>query len=285
MSLLPWYRYPLWDDPLDPFFMYPIDFFDPWFDIGLFPPFSSATRSFRWIKEQERIRYKSTNVSSNTKSLPPPRRIPPPEKFRVQLDVSGFKPESVKTRIEGAKIIVEAKEEDREARGDFQLRELRKSYDLPGYADANDLVSHVAPNNMLFIEVPITKSETERRLERVKTDSRSLVRFSDQNASALDDAGFLGSSDFQRRIVDKGNNQKQLELTVNMKDYKPEEIKLSVKFNILSVRGEHRYNDGARFERSYFFKTTTLPRGAQVDLIQSTFADDGQLKIEIPIID
>ncbi|CAF4015449.1 unnamed protein product [Rotaria magnacalcarata] len=138
---------------------------------------------------------------------------------------------------------------------------------------------------MLFIEVPITKSETERRLERVKTDSRSLVRFSDQNASALDDAGFLGSSDFQRRIVDKGNNQKQLELTVNMKDYKPEEIKLSVKFNILSVRGEHRYNDGARFERSYFFKTTTLPRGAQVDLIQSTFADDGQLKIEIPIID
>ncbi|CAF4715021.1 unnamed protein product, partial [Rotaria magnacalcarata] len=56
------------------------------------------------------------------------------EKFRVQLNVAGFNPESIKTKVEGRKVIVEAKQEDRLPDGDFHTRELRKSYELPEHA-------------------------------------------------------------------------------------------------------------------------------------------------------
>jgi HSP20 family molecular chaperone IbpA len=138
---------------------------------------------------------------------------------------------------------------------------------------------------MLVVEVPIQNPENERRLEEAKKDGRSLSQFGQYRDPLFDYLGFLGGSDFQSRIVDKGNNQKQLEMTVGMKNYKPEEIKVSVKNNELIVQGEHRHKDENRSERSFFFKSTMLPPGTQVDQLQSHLNDDGQLKIEVPFIE
>lgn len=142
MALLPIYRDPFFDDPFDPFFFYPIDFYDPWFDLPPLPPSPSIRRSFRSVREHRRTIYRSKSITRSPPPLalpplpppPPPPPAIPPQRFRVQLDVTGFKSESIKTRIEGSQLIIEAKEEDRQARGDFHLRELRKSYDLPGCA-------------------------------------------------------------------------------------------------------------------------------------------------------
>jgi hypothetical protein len=40
---------------------------------------------------------------------------------------------------------------------------------------------------------------------------------------------------------------------------------VSGKNNELIVQGEHQHKDDNRSERSFFFKSTTLPRGTQVD--------------------
>ncbi|CAF4952865.1 unnamed protein product, partial [Rotaria magnacalcarata] len=210
---------------------------------------------------------------------------PHAEKFRVQLNVAGFNPESIKTKVEGRKVIVEAKQEDRQPDGDFHTRELRKSYELPEHADAAHLASYVTPNNMLVIEVPIKNPEAERRLQQAGDNTQRLAQFGLYRDPFFDYTGFLGGSDFQPVIVDKGNNQKQLELTVGMKDYKPQEIKVSVKNNELIVQGEHRHKDENRSERSFFFKSTTLPPGTQIDQLQSHLTDDGQLKIEAPFVE
>jgi HSP20 family molecular chaperone IbpA len=138
---------------------------------------------------------------------------------------------------------------------------------------------------MLVVEVPIRNPEQERRLEQAKKDNQNLVQFGQYRDPLFDYAGFLGGSDFQPRIVDKGNNQKQLEMTVGMKNYKPQEIKVSVKNNELIVQGEHQYKDENRSERSFFFKSATLPPGTQVDQLQSHLTEDGQLKIEAPFIE
>jgi HSP20 family molecular chaperone IbpA len=138
---------------------------------------------------------------------------------------------------------------------------------------------------MLVVEVPIQNPENERRLQEAKKDGRSLSQFGQYRDPLFDYLGFLGGSDFQSRIVDKGNNQKQLEMTVGMKNYRPEEIKVSVKNNELIVKGEHRHKDENRSERSFFFKSTMLPPGTQVDQLQSHLNDDGQLKIEVPFIE
>jgi HSP20 family molecular chaperone IbpA len=153
------------------------------------------------------------------------------------------------------------------------------------FIDASRLASYVTPNNMLVVEVPIQNPERERQLEKAKKDNQSLAQFGQYRHPLFDYAGFLGGSDFHPRIVDKGNNQKQLEMTVGMKNYRPEEIKVSVKNNELIVQGEHRHKDKNRSERSYFFKSTTLPPGTQVEQLQSRLTDDGQLTIEAPFVE
>lgn len=140
---------------------------------------------------------------------------------------------------------------------------------------------------MLIIEAPIHNPHNERRLNETKTnkDEQSLTQFGQHRHPCFDYWGFLSGSDFEPRIIDKGNNEKQLEMTFAMKDYKPDEIKVSVKNNELIVQGEHRHKDGNRSERSFFYKSTRLPPGTQVDGLQSHLTDDGHLKIEAPYVE
>jgi len=138
---------------------------------------------------------------------------------------------------------------------------------------------------MLVIEAPIRNPETERRLAQTTNENQNLTQFGQYRDPLFDYLGFLGGSDFQSRIVDKGNNQKQLEMSVGMKNYRPEEIKVSVKNNELIVQGEHQHKDENRSERSFFYKSTTLPPGTQVDQLKTHLNDDGQLKIEAPFIE
>ena len=151
--------------------------------------------------------------------------------------------------------------------------------------DASRLASYVTPNHILVVEVPIRNPETERRLEQAKKENQSLTQFGQHLDRFFDYAGFLGGSDFQPRIVDKGNNEKQLEMSVGMKNYRPQEIKVSVKNNELIVQGEHQHKDANRSERSFFFKSVVLPPGTQVDQLQSHLDHDGQLKIEAPFVE
>ncbi len=138
---------------------------------------------------------------------------------------------------------------------------------------------------MLVVEVPIHNPETERRLQQAKKENQSLTQFGQHRDPLFDYISFLGGSDFQSRIVDQGNNQKQLEMTIGMKNYRPQEIKVSVKNNELIVQGEHQHKDENRSERAFFFKSTVLPPGTQVDQLRSYLDDDGQLKIEAPYIE
>jgi HSP20 family molecular chaperone IbpA len=280
MSFFPIHRYRLFDDPFDRFFGDQLDFFDPWRDFDTFPTaLAIRPNAFRWINQPQSLTH------SQNRNVQPSLRAPNAEKFRVQLNVAGFNPETINTKVEGRKVIVEAKQEDRQSDGDYNIRQLRKTYDLPEHADATRLASYVTPNKMLIVEVPIQNPENERRLQEAKKDSRSLSQFGQYRDPLFDYFGFLGGSDFQSRIVDQGNNQKQLEMTLGMKNYKPEEIKVSVKNNELIVQGEHRHKDENRSERAYFFKSTMLPPGTQVDQLQSHLNDDGQLKIEVPFIE
>ncbi|CAF0861166.1 unnamed protein product, partial [Adineta ricciae] len=222
MAYFPIRRYRLFDDPFDRFFGDQLDLFDPWRDFDTFPTaLSVRPNAFRWVNEPLRLTHGN---HSNAPTSPAPHA----EKFRVQLNVAGFNPETIKTKVDGRKIVVEAKQEDRQPDGDFSVREIRKTYELPEHADAQHMASYVTPNNMLVIEAPIRNPETERRIQQAKNDNQNLAQFGQYRDPLFDYAGFLGGSDFQPRIVDKGNNQKQLEMNLGMKNFKPQEIKVSV---------------------------------------------------------
>ena len=145
MSYFPVTHYRSFNDPYDRFFGDQLHFFDPWRDFDTFPTaLSTQPSSFRWINQPRRISRTSSSfqtTSGNTNSgntlIPVATSISTPtlsEKFRVQLNVAGFNPETIKTKVEGRKVTVEAKQEDRQGEGDYSIREIRKTYELPEHA-------------------------------------------------------------------------------------------------------------------------------------------------------
>jgi len=290
MSHFPVTHYRLFNDPFDRFFNDQLHLFDPWRDFDTFPTaLSTIPNSFRWINEPRRSAFsRSSFHSSGNNTLAPTisTSIVPAlsEKFRVQLNVAGFNPETIRTRVEGRKVIVEAKQEDRQSAGDYSLREIRKTYDLPEHADEANLASFVTPNNMLVVEVPVNPPRLERRPSQTIADTQALAHFGAFRDPLFDYPGFIASPDFRPRIVD-ASGQKKIQLSIGMRNYRPEQIKVSVKNNELVVQGENNYNDNNRSERSFFTKSISLPPGTNVDQIQSFLNNDGQLEIEAPFIE
>ncbi|CAF0899848.1 unnamed protein product [Adineta steineri] len=300
MSHFPITHYRVFNDPHDRFFDDQLHLFDPWRDFDTFPTtLSTASSPFRWINQPHRLNRSSSTSSSSFhttsgnsgsgNTLLPLTTITTPalsEKFRVQLNVDGFTPESIKTRVEGRKVIVEAKQEDRQGDGNYSIREIRKTYDLPEHADANNLASFVTPNNMLVVEVPVTHPHIERRLSQTLADTNTLAQFGQYRDPVFDYAGFIGSSDFRPRIIDTNiNGQKQLKMALAVKNYRPEQIKVSVKNDELIIQAENTYNDNNRSERSFLTKSISLPPGTKVDQLRSFLNADGQLEIEAPFFE
>jgi HSP20 family molecular chaperone IbpA len=135
---------------------------------------------------------------------------------------------------------------------------------------------------MLIVEVPINAPQIERRPSQVVADTNALTQFGQFRDPIFDYHGFVGSSDFHPRIVDINNGQKQLKMAIEAKNYRPEQIKVSVKNNELHVQAENVYNDNNRSERSFLTKSITLPPGTQVEQLRSYLNSDGQLEIEAP---
>jgi HSP20 family molecular chaperone IbpA len=138
---------------------------------------------------------------------------------------------------------------------------------------------------MLVIEVPINRPHLERRPSQTLADNQSLSLFGQFRDPIFDYPGFIASPDFRPRIIDAGNGQKHIKLSLAVKSYRPEHIKVSVKNNELLVQAENIYQDSNRSERSFLTKSISLPPGTQVDQLKSFLNNDGQLEIEAPFIE
>ena len=151
--------------------------------------------------------------------------------------------------------------------------------------DSRNLTSFVTPNNILVIEVPINVPRVGSHSIQTPADTQSLSSFGQYRDPIFDYSGFMASSEFRPRIIDVGNGQKQVKLSLSVKNYRPEQIKVSVKNNELLVQAEHIYNDSNRSERSFLTKSITLPPGTQIEQLRSYLNSDGQLEIDAPFIE
>lgn len=111
-----------------------------------------------------------------------------------------------------------------------------------------------------------------------------MIQFGQFDDLSYNNIGSIDDSNLQIRTFDKGNNQKQLEVDVDVKKYQPQDLKVSVKNNELIVQGEYQHKEANRSERSTFFKSSSLPRGTQIQQLQAYLDNGGQLKIEGPVL-
>lgn len=134
MAFFPIYHYRLYDDPVDRYFGDQLDFFNPWEDFEPSPKtVVIIPKSFRWA---------NANAAHQQPQQQQQRRRPQQphdHKHRIQLNVAGFDPQTIQTKVENGKVIVEGKQEERQDDGDFNIRQFRKSYPLPEHAGMSDM--------------------------------------------------------------------------------------------------------------------------------------------------
>ncbi|CAF3859103.1 unnamed protein product [Rotaria sp. Silwood2] len=254
------------------------ELFDPWTNIN-----SSAPISFRWINQPKLKKEHKDKVA-------PALQIPTyGERFRVKLDIADFDPETIKTTIEGRLLIIEAKKKHHHSNSENTKEQ--KIYDLPetvyehaGEMYADHLVSYVTPNNLLIVDIPLLNREHEQRYLQSSSQashSHHLLPYGQYRDQSFNYHHFHTSA-FAPKVVDAEENKKKIQMSIPMKNYRPEHIKVSVKNNDLIIQGEHISKDNRHLEKTYFYRSITLPPGTQTDHLQTHLTHDGHLQIEVP---
>lgn len=76
-------------------------------------------------------------------------------------------------------------------------------------------------------------------------------------------------------------NENKLSMSFDLKDYRPEDIKISIKDQELIVKAEKQSQTDRKQFRTSFFQSTNLPPQINIERLQSNFID-GKLIIEAP---
>ncbi|CAF0974460.1 unnamed protein product [Adineta steineri] len=282
MSSLPIHRYPRpsKDNKFDSdTFGDDFEWFDPWKDTN-----SNTPGSLRWINQP-----KQQQQSVEEKVAPALQSPIYGDKYRVKLDISDFDPETIQTKLEGRLLIIEAKKKHHHHQSNSENVIERILYDLPEpvyeHADAEHLVSYVTLSNTLIVEIPLHNHEHKQRyLQSTSTntnDNTDLLPYGQHRDQSFDYHHFHTSA-FTPKVLDAEGQKKKLQMSLPMKNYHPEQIKVSVKNNDLIIQGKHISPGDRSLEKSYFYKSITLPPGTQIDHLQSYLTQDGHLQIEAP---
>ncbi len=87
-------------------------------------------------------------------------------------------------------------------------------------------------------------------------------------------------SAFQPQIFTDDRGQKRVEMKLDVNNYSPNEIKVSVNGNDLIVQAEHSVErPPTSSTRAYFYKQITLPANTDLSSLSSQYHPDGKLHI------
>ncbi|CAF0779430.1 unnamed protein product [Rotaria sordida] len=87
-------------------------------------------------------------------------------------------------------------------------------------------------------------------------------------------------SAFQPQIFTDDHGQNRIEMKLDVQNYDPNDIKVSVNGNDLIVQAEHNVNrPPTTSSRAYFYKQITLPSNTDLQSISSQYRADGKLHI------
>jgi HSP20 family molecular chaperone IbpA len=85
-------------------------------------------------------------------------------------------------------------------------------------------------------------------------------------------------------INDNHLSTKTLAMSLDMRDYRPEDIKVTIKDQELIVKAERKIESDTRKSRVSFFQATSLPPKTAIESLKSSFVN-GRLLIEAPYVD
>merc|ERR1712198_833694 len=93
---------------------------------------------------------------------------------------------------------------------------------------------------------------------------------------------FPYTSNFSRDVEINENDEKGLTLKFDLKDYKPNELKVTVLDNVLKIEAEHEENTEGNHVSKQFVRSYVLPAEYKAKLVQSSLSKSGKLTVVVP---
>ena len=138
-----------------------------------------------------------------------------------------------------------------------------------------------AKENLIAKDDSLLEKETKNSLlDMEKTEDKHfgnslrLARFPTLDKTFMRDDNVLKVKD----------DEKSFEITLDTSQYKPDELKVNVAPNALTVEAKHseQSEDGHNFVSKQFLRRYTLPSGCKHELVSSNLSADGVLVITAP---
>ncbi|KAF1742623.1 hypothetical protein MXB_3314, partial [Myxobolus squamalis] len=174
--------------------------------------------------------------------------------FVVKLDVAQFKPIELSVKVEGNKLIIGGKHQNKNRNGHENCDFVRE-YEIPAEVDLTSITSRITPNGVLIVEGDVRKDDPKCSLNNDAVDVSDACKF---------------------------------HVHVNISGYKPEEISVKLSGSDLVVEGkqstEFKSDDGKRkMKRSKgFVYTFVLPPDIDINNMIPKFSSASRLDIEAP---
>lgn len=264
---LPVGRFPRRLFDFDNFFGPTLDLFDP-FDETDLASHHRLQNALQWLQDPPRLQRELCPVTGHKKR-------PHSDKFRVTLDVTGYRPEDLSVKVVGRKLFIDGKHEFRDGE-DFSMKEMRKAYDLPENASLDHMTSFLTAKGTLVVEFPLVTPPKER------DDYHHHI---EKYAEALKGFNYdeFFKSAFEPKIVDDSEHGgKKIDLNLDMTGFRPDQIQIHLKDHDLIVQAESSSSDKHHTARSFIYKAITLPPTVDVEHMRSFLHDGKRLVITAP---
>jgi len=197
---LPVGRFPRHLFDFENFFGPSLDLFDPFDETDLAS--HRMQTALQWLQDPPRLQRELCPVTGHKKR-------PHSDKFRVTLDVTGYRPEDLSVKVIGRKLYIDGKQDHREGE-DFTLREMRKTYDLPENASFEHMTSFLTAKGTLVVEFPLITETKER------DDHHHQLQQYGANVKEFNFDEFFKSA-FEPKICDDlDRNGKKINLSLDM---------------------------------------------------------------------
>lgn len=263
---LPVGRFPRHLFDFDNFLGPSLDLFDPFDEVDLAS--HRMQNTLQWLQDPPRLQRELCPVTGHKKRNHS-------DKFRVTLDVSGYKPEDLSVKVIGRKLFIDGKQEMREGE-DFSTKEMRKTYDIPENASFDHMTSFLTAKGTLVVEFPLVTPAKER------DDHHHQLQQYSENAKEFNFDEFFKSA-FEPKIADDSERGgKKIDLSLDMTGFQPDQIQIHLKDHELIVQAESSSKDKQHTARSYIYKAVTLPPNVDVERMRSFLHDGKRLVITAP---
>lgn len=199
-------------------------------------------------------------------------------------------------------LIIDAKHLEEDHLGGFIRRELHKIFPIPKYIDLRKFTySYNRHTQELTIEMPYVVDENKSNVNIPQGNTPLTFSYTDfnltdrqpavvpppssiENNSQPFDFELFRQSAFHPQIISTDSTGEKLLMSLDMSDYQPEDIQISIQDHSIIVKAERKNRTDTRKSRQTFFQSTTLPPRTDIERLQSNYLD-GKLLIEAPFID